>query len=66
MHYKTHEQIRPQKPLSFEGLKTVPIAERGGKVRVDQFARPYQKGGGVRELLDSLPGNSRGAKRSAA
>ncbi len=32
-----------EKPLSFEGLKTVPIDERGGKVRVEQFARPYQE-----------------------
>lgn len=44
-----------QKPLSFEGLKTVPIAERGGKVRVDQFARPFQKGGGVTQLVDCFP-----------
>ena len=44
-----------EKPLSFEGLKTVPIAERGGKVRVDQFARPFPKGGGVQQLLDSFP-----------
>ncbi len=43
------------KPLSFEGLKTVPIAERGGKVRVGQFARPFQKGGGVPGLVDSFP-----------
>jgi len=43
------------KPLSFEGLKTVPIAERGGKVRVDQFARPLQKGAGVQQLVDSFP-----------
>src|SRR5579863_8461070 len=44
-----------QKPLSFEGLKTVPIAERGGKVRVDQFARPFPKAGGVQQLVDSFP-----------
>ena len=44
-----------QKPLSFEGLKTVPIAERGGKVGVSQFARPFQKGGGVQQLVDSFP-----------
>ena len=43
------------KPLSFEGLKTVPIVERGGKVGVSQFARPFQKGGGVPQLVDSLP-----------
>jgi hypothetical protein len=44
-----------EKPISFEGLKTVPIAERGGKVRVDQFARPFQKGDGVSRLVDCFP-----------
>ncbi len=44
-----------EEPLSFVGLKTVPIGERGGKVQVDHFARPYQKGDGVARLLDSLP-----------
>ncbi len=44
-----------EKPLTFEGLKTVPIDARGGKVRVEHFARPYQKGGGIPRLLDSLP-----------
>jgi hypothetical protein len=43
-----------EKPLSFEGLKTVPIAERGGKVGVSQFARPFQKGGGVTQLVDGF------------
>jgi len=41
-------------PLSFQGLKTVPIQARGGKVRVEHFAKPYT-GGGVSALLDSLP-----------
>ena len=36
-----------EKPLSFEGLKTVPIDERGGKVQVQHFAKPYKKGAGV-------------------
>jgi len=44
-----------EKPLSFKGLKTVPIAERGGKVGVAHFARPFPKGGGVQQLLDSFP-----------
>jgi hypothetical protein len=43
------------KPLSFEGLKTVPIEARGGKVRVEDFARPYEKGQGITQLIDSLP-----------
>jgi hypothetical protein len=41
-------------PLSFQGLKTVPLQARGGKVRVEHFGRPYS-GGGVSALLDSLP-----------
>jgi hypothetical protein len=44
-----------EKPLSFEGLKTVPIAERGGKVGVNDFARPFQKGGGIQQLIDCFP-----------
>src|SRR6202163_1857897 len=44
-----------EEPLSFAGLKTVPIGERGGKVQIDHFARPYQKGDGVARLLESLP-----------
>lgn len=43
-----------QQPLSFEGLKTVSLQARGGKVRVEHFAKPYS-GGGVAALLDSLP-----------
>ena len=47
-------------PLDFSGLKTIPIRERGGKVRVEHFAKPYQTGGvgragGVSAWLDSLP-----------
>jgi hypothetical protein len=44
-----------EKPLSFEALKTVPIDERGGKVQIDHFARPYKKGESMAGLLDSLP-----------
>jgi hypothetical protein len=44
-----------EQPLSFEGLKTVPIDARGGKVQVQHFARPYRKGEGVAGWLDSLP-----------
>ena len=45
-----------QTPLSFDALKTVPIAERGGKVSVSQFARPFLKGEGVGRLVESFPG----------
>jgi hypothetical protein len=42
-------------PIDFTRLKTIPIAERGGKVRVDDFATHYAKGAGVRGWLNSLP-----------
>ncbi|HEY6389735.1 MAG TPA: hypothetical protein VIX89_00575 [Bryobacteraceae bacterium] len=41
-------------PLDFSGLKTIPIQARGGKVRVEDFAKPYT-GGGIAGLLESLP-----------
>src|SRR5580698_5991806 len=44
-----------EKPLSFDALKTVPIGARGGKVRVEDFARPYRKGEGVAGWMESLP-----------
>lgn len=47
--------IYAEKPLSFDGLKTVPIDARGGKVQIQHFASPYQKGAGVGGLLGSLP-----------
>jgi hypothetical protein len=42
-------------PIDFAGLKTISLAARGGKVRVEDFALPYQKGGGIGGWLDSLP-----------
>jgi hypothetical protein len=42
-------------PLDFSGLRTTPLAARGGKVRVADFARPYQPGAGLAGWLDSLP-----------
>ena len=42
-------------PLDFSQLKTISIHDRGGKVRVEDFARTYQKGDGVAGLLDRLP-----------
>ncbi len=44
-----------QAPLDFSNLRTVPIRERGGKVTIDHFARPYNAGAGVAALIDSLP-----------
>jgi hypothetical protein len=42
-------------PLEFSGLRTVPLAVRGGKVRVESFASPNPNNAGVRSLIDSLP-----------
>jgi len=44
-----------EQPLELGDLKTVPIRERGGKVRVEDFAAPYRKGAGLRAWLDALP-----------
>jgi hypothetical protein len=44
-----------EKPLALDGLKTIPIASRGGKVGVEHFARPYERGSGVAGFIDSLP-----------
>ncbi len=41
--------------MDFAGLKTVPIRERGGKVRTEHFAQPYVAGTGIKGLIDSLP-----------
>lgn len=45
----------PVRPLSFDALKTVSIYDRGGKVAVEHFARPYQKGEAIGGLLNSFP-----------
>jgi hypothetical protein len=42
-------------PMDFALLKTVSLAERGGKVKIADFASPYRKGSGVNGWLDSLP-----------
>lgn len=42
-------------PLSFDGLRTIPIAARGGKVRAADFAKVYRRGDGVAALIDGLP-----------
>ncbi len=43
-----------REPLDLSGLGTIPIRERGGKVRTADFAKPYA-GGGVAGWIDSLP-----------
>jgi hypothetical protein len=42
-------------PLNLASLKTIPIAERGGKVQIADFAAPYAKGSGMGGWIDSLP-----------
>jgi hypothetical protein len=42
-------------PLELAGLKTLPLAARGGKVRVEDFGAPYRKGAGMAGWLESLP-----------
>lgn len=44
-----------QKPLDFSKLQTIPIADRGGKVRVDAFATPHRKGDDLIAFLVGLP-----------
>jgi hypothetical protein len=44
-----------REPINFSGLKTISLAERGGKVKAADFARPYQPGTGISGFLDSLP-----------
>src|SRR5207248_11390024 len=43
------------RPIDFTRLKTVPLAVRGGKVRVEDFAATYTKDSGIAGWLDSLP-----------
>jgi len=42
-------------PIDLSGLKTISLAERGGKVKQADCARVYQPGSGVTGLLESLP-----------
>jgi hypothetical protein len=47
--------IYSKEPLDFAGLRTVGLEERGGKVKVADFAARYQKSSGIAGWLDSLP-----------
>ncbi len=42
-------------PIDLSSLKTIALAERGGKVRTQDFARPWTPGSGVAGFIDSLP-----------
>jgi hypothetical protein len=48
-------------PFSYEdfdlsGVRTYPLKSRSSKARVEDFARPYEKGSGLSGWLGSLPG----------
>ncbi len=47
--------IYKQKPLDRTGLQTIPLAQRPAKVSIGEFAVPYQKGQGVKGLVESFP-----------
>jgi hypothetical protein len=42
-------------PINLTGLRTVPLKDRGGKVRIDDFAGPYVKNSGVLGVVQSMP-----------
>ena len=42
-------------PLDLTRLKTIGLQERGGKVKIADFASVYRAGSGITGLLDSLP-----------
>jgi hypothetical protein len=44
-----------EQPIDFTGLRTIPLADRGGKVRVEAFAKPHEKGGDLIQFLAGLP-----------
>jgi hypothetical protein len=45
----------PYHEFDLSGVRTYPLGSRVSKARVEQLARPYQKGRGVPGLLASLP-----------
>ena len=44
-----------ERQLDFANLRTVRLAERGGKVKTADFGSAYQKGAGIAGLLASMP-----------
>jgi len=44
-----------RQPLDLSNLSTVPIADRGGKVRIEHMARPHTQGAGLAAWLEGLP-----------
>lgn len=42
-------------PIDLTALKTIRLAERGGKVKQSDFARVFERGSGIAGLIGSLP-----------
>ena len=42
-------------PMDLSGLKTVSLKDRGGKVKQQDFAQPFEAGSGIAGLIASLP-----------
>ena len=47
--------IYDDKPIELSGIRTVSLTKRAAKVSVEDFAREYRPGEGLRGWLDSLP-----------
>jgi hypothetical protein len=47
--------IYTTEPLSFQKLRTYPLANRPNKVHFEQFARPHKAGDSFADFLESLP-----------
>ncbi len=45
----------PYDEFDLSGIATYPLKSRRSKVRAEDFARPYGRGGGLAAFLDSLP-----------
>jgi hypothetical protein len=45
----------PYEEFDLSGVRTYPLKARRSKARVEEFARPYEKGAGVAGLLRALP-----------
>ena len=46
---------KPWEPIDLNRIKTSPLRERPSKVSAAALARVWQKGGGLRDFLDTLP-----------
>lgn len=42
-------------PMDLSGLRTIAIASRQGKVRIEDFAAPHEKGSGLAAWIERLP-----------